>query len=495
MEFAPIALPCLLAAALIIARPNQLGLPVFAIFLPLQTAAIINLPAVGGMSIIAAHFLIGAMVLGVALRPKAALHALEWGAEKPAVILLLLFALYAVFSAFMMPRLFQGEVAVFSMERNTEGRIFLSSLQPTSGNISQSIYIIANSILFAVAAFLFSRRGGLRRATHAVNVLTGVHIFFGLLSAAPNFAPVGAVLDFVRTANYAILDHHQVAGAPRLIGSYAEPSAFGVLTSSIFAWNFVRFMQTRGLWYFIASLALLAQAAMSLSSTAYATIIILIGFWGLHSIYHIVRRGIASDQVTALLFVGVLVAAAIALLLAEPIQAFGMTVYERLFSTKLASDSGVERMTWNAQSLQNVIDTNGLGVGLGSARASSLLTVLPGNVGVLGAGLYVAFLFMSFLRVWPRKPASEDLGHVAYSRRIFTAARAAALAVLVAQIVSGGLIDPGLIFIVFASLATAAYLPAARRSADFDIAPTSGLSLRGHFPARGRVFLGPGTTS
>ncbi len=487
MEFTLIGILALVAAAFIIARPMSLGLPIIAGFAPLQAAAFVNLPAIGNVSVICTHFLSGALVAGIAIRPRMLHGAIQFGARNSAVILLGAFAAYAVLSAFLMPRLFEGEVSVFSLARGSGGAIRLSPLYPTTGNFTQSLYITINFLLFASAAFVISRDGGLRRVTHAFNVLTIVHLGFTIVSIFPTLPPAAALLDLIRTANYSINSHHMVAGAPRIIGSYTEPAAFGAGSLGLFAWNFTRFMQTRGIWLLLASILLLGCVALSLSTTAYAALILLVGLWGLHSVFYLVRPGISSDQITAIMFASVVAAGFLLLFFVDPFREFAVQVYERLFGIKLQTASGIERSSWNIQSLQNFVDTKGFGVGLGSSRASSLFAVLMGNVGFIGTVIYVAFLNRSFLRAWVRRPAPTLEREMRFARRVFTASRAAAVGLLLTHLIAGTMIDGGLVSVLFMATATAAFGTARKPGTVLDIG-SPGVQPHFRFPARPAIF-------
>ncbi len=491
MEFTPIGILALVAAALIIARPTALGLPVIAAFTPLQAAAIANLPAVGDISIICVHFLAGALIVGIAIRPRLFAGMFQYGARNFAVVLFGAFAAYAILSAFLMPRLFAGEISVYSFERTSDYYIALSPLHPTTGNFTQSLYIAINFLLLAAAAYVISRKGGLTRLTHAFNAMTIVHLAFAVVSVFPTFPPAEALLEFIRTANYSINAHHTVAGAPRIIGSYTEPAVFGAMSVGLFAWNFTRFMQTRGLWHFGASTLLLACAAFSLSTTAYAALILLVALWGLHSVYYLVRSGITSDQISAIFFGSVVATGLLLLFFFEPFRDFAKEVYERLFGVKLQSDSGVERSAWNMQSLQNFVDTRGFGVGLGSARASSLFTALVGNVGFIGTAMYLAFVSRSFLRAWAQQRTPVMERDIRYARRVFTAARAAALGLILTQLIAGATIDGGLMFMLFVAAATAAYGSVRRSETVLGIEP-AGVRPQFSFPGRPVFFGGRG---
>jgi hypothetical protein len=98
----------------------------------------------------------------------------------------------------------------------------------------------------------------------------------------------------------------------------------------------------------------------------------------------------------------------------------------------------------------------GIGIGLGSARASSFPLVLLSNLGGLGALLYSAFVITvartAHVRGTDGQPDPNRL-----------AALHAMLAGLIASTVSGTVFDLGLMFYGFAAAASATLLPFRRR--------------------------------
>jgi len=121
---------------------------------------------------------------------------------------------------------------------------------------------------------------------------------------------------------------------------------------------------------------------------------------------------------------------------------------------KPASDSGKERSKWNEQALTNFAETEGLGAGIGSVRASSLPIAVLGSIGAFGAATYGTFLFgVLFGR---RNRWSEP-----YPAACQSAARWGCFAQLIGASVAGSFPDVDLPFFVFAGLACAG--PAPRR--------------------------------
>jgi hypothetical protein len=464
VEVTLIGVVCLIACVLVAVRPMDWGLIIFGLFLPLQTAAAFNLWAVGGVSIICSHVIVGAFLIGVAFRPKLATALLRDVSSRPAVIIFGLFVLYAVLSAIILPRLFEGSIDVYSLERapvGTRSAIPLVNLHPTTGNITQSIYLIANFAVFAFLAFAVARAKGMRHAMLMLNAATVTHLIFGALSVIHTVAPVAVILETVRTANYAILQHHTMGGLSRVIGSYAEASAFGSMSLGLFAYNALRFLQTRGLWFLVASLSLLAAIIFSFSTTAYAGLALMVFLWSVHTSFVLLRGGLKGDQLLGFFLCIAMAAAVVFLLLFEPSRAFADQLYLRLFGAKLQSASGIERGLWNMQGIQNLIESGGLGVGLGSARTSSLITVLLSNVGIFGALLYAGFVAASFLKPWPKRDWHMPAGE-ARAQRMFAAARAGAIAMLLTHVIAGGNVDGGLQFFVFAATAAGVCAPSRR---------------------------------
>jgi hypothetical protein len=128
---------------------------------------------------------------------------------------------------------------------------------------------------------------------------------------------------------------------------------------------------------------------------------------------------------------------------------------------KAGSSSGVERMGWNAQGVTNFLDTYGIGVGLGSIRASSFLVVVLANLGVVGVVCYGTFLARSILSPVPNHyPLAE--------RAVCYASRHAMIATLIVASASAGVFELGACFYIFAAAAGALSARVPRR------APVSG---------------------
>jgi hypothetical protein len=114
---------------------------------------------------------------------------------------------------------------------------------------------------------------------------------------------------------------------------------------------------------------------------------------------------------------------------------------------KSTSNSGIERNSWNMVAIQNVFDSLGLGVGLGTVRTSSFLLALLANVGIPGTIFYLAFAFGALI-----KKRGVPGSFTADAR---LAARNGCLGLLVGDMLVSPVIDQGLFFCMLAALASA----------------------------------------
>jgi hypothetical protein len=117
---------------------------------------------------------------------------------------------------------------------------------------------------------------------------------------------------------------------------------------------------------------------------------------------------------------------------------------------KLESSSGIERSSWNAQAWSNFTETFGVGVGLGSARASSFPLVVLSNLGALGALLFSVLVLLLLHSAFTRPPGAVT------GQPVALAAGHALLASLIAASVSGTVFDLGMAFYAYAAAASAA---------------------------------------
>ena len=317
-------------------------------------------------------------------------------------LLLFLFLLLAVVLTFFMPRLLAGQIVIVPMRP----QFFMETraLHPTAQNVSQLAYLTV-SVAASFAFFHMLRQPDMPALFARIWVAGALMLLAtGALDLLAQFLPLAGFLDLFRTASYAILANADVQGSSRVIGLMPEASAFGstcVLFLSLlyFLRPILPTLRDRRSANIICAL-LAGFAILSTSSAAYVGL----GVLGVLAVLDWGQRHSGGGRGTAREFT--LAAAVLALLcgivLLNPDLLTPITDrLQYLLLDKIDSRSYLERSMWTRVSFAAGIDSNFLGVGLGSTRASNSLAVLFGSTGLLGVLLYAAFVAQSLLRPVP----------------------------------------------------------------------------------------------
>jgi len=377
---------------------------------------------------------------------------------------------WAVLGALFLPRLLADDLSVYVTQRASSARagVVLVPLQPVSGNFTQVVYALGNLVVFLCAGRLAALPGGLLRLRQAMAVLTGLIVLSALLNMTETYLGAPSLLTWVRNGGYAVMVGGDIGGLQRMTGTFPEASAFVSFTLPVFAFGFALWLQgERALWLRWGVPALAGALLLATSTTGYlALALYLAGVMVLQS-----RRMLSPDaqRLWRLLVVATLLVLALAaavLALSPGALAKLSRFFDIVLGHKLASTSGEERMRWNLQGLRNVVDSFGLGVGLGSARASSFFVVLLSNLGLLGTACYALFVGTVFSAPWQGEDRSED-------QRVRTAFRHAFAAALCAAAISGTVFERGPAFYIYAAAAGvvgAAFVQAPRPRASYRLA-------------------------
>ncbi|MCP5433613.1 MAG: hypothetical protein H6923_10130 [Alphaproteobacteria bacterium] len=431
-------------------------------FLPFGALAVVNLPAVGGISLLAAHTtaalsLATAGALFLVSRQRQTVAPLPLSA-----LLLVSFAAYGVFASLLYPRLFHHAFLVFSLAREPQNAIYLGGpirsplvpLEPNASNFSQSAYLVLGVLFFLLARAIASERGP--RVLHrAIELACVVNIGLGVLDL---FA-LDPLLAYIRTANYVIHAQHQTLGFQRIIGGFAEASIFGGFSTAMCAYFTSLYLDRRTPRIGLLAAASGAFSILAFASTAYASIAVVGTLLLGRSLLDTLRFGVRERTLPWAVLVGATVSVvALVLLVATPIGAFVGELLDELIFKKAGSESGIERGLWAEYGYRAFFATYGLGAGIGSLRSNGLIAVLLSNVGIPGTLLFCGFLWFVYLRPTPR-PARGSM-EWAWLR----AASACAASILAAQLVSGTTPDPGLFFVSLSALAVTCRETAPRAS-------------------------------
>ncbi len=365
--------------------------------LPLGMMAAVNLPAVGGTSVLAVDLAVLTWLLMLLLKGRALMQLRAVFGPGSAGLYLLGFMGYAVIATLFAPRVFAGETDVFGIGRiaNSVG-VVIRPLMPSGGNLSQLLRMALSFAAFVAAALLVLHRPDSRLILRGIVAATLVHVTMGLLDILTNATGTAALLGPFRTANYALTLGQHLGGLNRMIGGFPEASAYGYFSLGLFGFwlSYWVNMTERRLWPGFVLLAVLAVLLRGTSSSAYvAAGLVIGGFFALRLVT--LRGGQITRRLAAVLVMGAGLLPLIAMggyVAYETLPTF-QSFLDRSLLDKLTSHSGLERMSWNRQAWQNFKDTYLLGAGLGSVRASNWLIALLATTGVPGALLMAGFLW------------------------------------------------------------------------------------------------------
>jgi len=467
MSLYPIAmlLPLLTLVALF-TRGLRAALLVSAAALPLRTVAPI---VAGSMNVLVEHICFS-IVFSV-LFYQWLRHRPGAGRMKVELETFLLSAIcgYAVVSAFIFPRIFNG-IMVFSVSNSGIGGVkysnnirgtFLYELTPTSGNVSQTAFLIFSTLVF-VLLLSFGRRYGYQFLHRIVCIAGIVHIGFGMA----DILGFDSLIGLMRTASYKINDSHNVMGFDRTIGMMSEASRYGIFGGAIFAYFFALWLiqggRNEGRF---AALALFTDLS-SLSTSAFVSIG---GTFFLIAARFLLtgklRRGSAQRTIW---LVGVGVIGFGILLVTTPLGSVLASATDALVFNKVDSESGLIRAATSYQSLLTLRETWFLGAGSGSVVSNGLVLVWLGNIGVPGAVMFLT-LFWLFMRGGPRLRGQSS---EAYAQ--WFAATTAVGTLFISEGVSRTILDPGLSIMLYGALAVAARRPIFVRFSSPDTGSLSG---------------------
>ncbi|MER9924818.1 non-homologous end-joining DNA ligase [Mesorhizobium sp. M0048] len=363
-----------------------------------------------------------------------------FGSIRPVWVLTSLIA-YAIIGAWLFPRFFAGQTAVF-VQSKTRGAVVEASLAPVSGNVSQTGYFILGGLTAIALCALLLHSNRIDQVRRGFFLWCGLHTGMGLVDFIGKNAGAGDLLSPIRTANYALITEAVEAGFVRITGPFSEASSFAGVSLACLAFCYTYWRKTKSrLAQWLAGV-LLFLTILSTSSTAYAGLILLCIPVAFSTLLSVLRGKVQREEIliTALMATGVVAIIGISLYNAELLEPFVKLINATIIN-KADSASGEERTYWNIKSLQSFLDTSGLGVGFGSSRASSWPIAVLSQLGVFGSLLMTIMLGvvvrgMGRVRKWV-DPETDA---------VVTSVRNASLASIVAGSVSGGGADPGILF-------------------------------------------------
>ncbi|TPI81973.1 hypothetical protein [Mesorhizobium sp. B2-8-9] len=385
-----------------------------------------------------------------------------FGSIRPVWILASLMV-YAIIGAWLFPRFFAGQTAVF-VQSKIRGTVVEASLAPVSANISQTGYFILGGLTTIALCTLLLHASRIDQIRRGFFLWCGLHAGMGVVDFVGKNAGVGDVLAPIRTANYAIISDAYEAGFARITGPFSEASSFAGASLACLAFSYTYWRWTRSRLAQCLSAILLFLTFLSTSSTAYVGLTLLCIPVALSMSASVLRGKVEREEIliAVLMVVGVVAVMGISLYRADALDPF-VRLFSSTIINKADSASGHERAYWNFKSLQSFIDTTGLGVGFGSSRASSWPIAVLSQLGFFGS------LMMAMLLVTLARGLSGVRQWVApETDAVVASIRNASFAGIIANSVSGGSADPGILFFIALAVVSATRVGALRTAAGFD---------------------------
>ncbi|MBQ1783110.1 MAG: hypothetical protein II007_05620 [Gammaproteobacteria bacterium] len=311
----------------------------------------------------------------------------------PAFWLFVGFTVYSVIGAIILPRLFLGEAMIMPPRFGLDVG-FVEPLRPSSGNYVQSIYVVFNFVLVTIV-YSMMRVGKLNLSdcAFALKVAAIVISVIGFYQVVGHYFGLAWPYEVVNS-NIGVgqSPDQTVFGVKRMSSTFQEPSMMAMHLLGV-----VVFLIVSGyslFWMVVGLIALL----ISTSSIAYAGLAAVLLVLVILSIAK-GRMGMLASVIGIFFLASVFVA--------TDYVVNGGEVLQRVVLSKLDSGSGEARIYSDKVALTNVMDTLGLGVGVGSTRASSFFTTLLATTGLVGVVLLVAAIIFAIRGAFSSGPLQE----------------------------------------------------------------------------------------
>jgi hypothetical protein len=402
-----------------------------------EAASVLNI-TLGGISfgIQPAYFSGGLLCLFMALGYLTA-PALKLKTQTVRVAFpLILFVGYAIISSFLLPRLFQGAVRVWP-QRLEPNAPFAVLLAPSSGNTTQSLYLLLSLGIFICALLRCLHNPRLVTTllkTYLLSSLIVVLLAFWQLAGRMTGLPYPSEFLY-SNPTYAMLSNVDFGGLPRLSGPMTEAASLAYfLSGTLYTCSWLFMVGDRNRLFTSGLLSLTAVLlALATSTTGYTVAAIGVVFAFLFA----VGAGKTAVQRSMVVFGGCLLALLAAIyfvpLLSPHSYETALSVVDQTLS-KGQSQSYEDRTSKDADALFLVLHTYGLGAGWGSVRASSLFPTVVGATGVWGIWLVIWFAARVY-RLVKDVPPRSSLDPT--ERMVSQSLVASLLGILVAALISG----------------------------------------------------------
>ncbi|MFZ0418042.1 MAG: hypothetical protein WAM04_08045 [Candidatus Sulfotelmatobacter sp.] len=321
---------------------------------------------------------------------------------------LLAFLAWSFTTALVMPHLFAGMPVNLPRERVGMDIVLgsLPSLRWSLSNLAQGIYLTLNVAAVLFAFEVIQTRAQVEKLAKALGWAVGIVVVAGVLQQLAQLTGWSYPYGVLNNSPYNPFDihplDHQIGSFVRISSTFAEPMNSGSFLAAAACGLLASYLRgRRGPGRLLALLAVVVVLFETASTTGYIALTIMLC---LLLVYFnpLARRQFRRQPSFAKGWAAVTVPAscltAVAILLVPSLSqaVFAMTVEKSegmSFVSRVLAD-------WDAWTL--LVNTYGLGVGLGSSRPSSLIMTLLSTVGIVGTTLFAIVLYR-VIKLFPGK--------------------------------------------------------------------------------------------
>ncbi|MGY1774383.1 hypothetical protein ACI8AV_00850 [Geodermatophilus sp. SYSU D00804] len=350
--------------------------------------------ALGGATPVGAALLVGATAVptfyaaatgaavGVATRMMARTRRSERSGVPalPGFAPLVAFVTWAVLVTLIAPLLFDGLPVL--APGGVPGQLTAGHLTPS--NRAQIIYLVLGACVVVFLARSRWATPSIIGTTVGLSTLLSLWAYLGQEVGVPY--PSG-VFDNSPAFNFI---NSTPTGLPRFRGIFSEPAGLATTSVVTIAYMLSRAVHVTGLRRAGALVVASIAAYLAAISTSATFVVAGLALAALAAVVHVqrilLRRGPLSPAAVTLLSLAAIAAVWLLPRLADYV--------EDTLNTKLASSSYADRSGADEQSFHLVMQTFGMGTGLGSTRPSSFAAGLLGTVGIPGTLLFLSLVFV-----------------------------------------------------------------------------------------------------
>ncbi|MBW8190580.1 hypothetical protein K0504_05980 [Neiella marina] len=311
---------------------------------------------------------------------------------------LLLFSMYAVLCAVLAPKVFAGDVKIMSPREGISVSAGLLPLRFGMGNVFQSVYIVFNFLLCFFAFFILSKQ-----KASVKDVIKGCELAVWLIVLVGAYQMVAFSVglywpsEIINSNAGGAQSFDQFAnGVKRVSATFVEPSVMAMHSIGLLGLMIVAKRHR----LLIGGLALMLL--LTSSTTAIVGCVLLFATYLFLSFKKIDLE--LFRRITVVIVGGTLMAV---LLLAFDTLFFDGQYLEKVFLNKLSSNSGVARSQADFHAVGLLFETYGIGVGVGSNRASSWLANTLASNGLFGI-IFLVITFACVIRILGKSASDND---------------------------------------------------------------------------------------